>query len=52
VLLQRGFQIVIDESAQQHTEIYISGGQRGLNIRLPVEALVSLTNARLAQISH
>lgn len=51
-LLQRGFQTVIDESAQEHPEIYISGGQRGLNIRLPVEALVSLTNARLAQISH
>ncbi len=49
-LLQRGFQTVIDESARQHPEIYISGGQRGLNIHLPVEALVALTNARLAQI--
>jgi len=50
-LLQRGFQTVIDETARQHTEIYISGGQRGLNIRLPVEALFALTNALTAPIS-
>jgi Cys-tRNA(Pro)/Cys-tRNA(Cys) deacylase len=51
-LLQRGFQVVLDESALAHAEIYISGGQRGLDIRLPVEVLVALTNAKLAQISH
>ena len=51
-LLQRGFQVVLDESAHAHSEIYISGGQRGLNIRLPVEALIILTNARLAKISR
>ncbi len=51
-LLQRGFQTVIDETARQHPEIYISGGQRGLNIRLPVESLVALTNASSAPISR
>lgn len=51
-LLQRGFQVILDESAQQQAEIYISGGQRGLNIRLPVVALISLTNAKLAAISQ
>jgi Cys-tRNA(Pro)/Cys-tRNA(Cys) deacylase len=50
-LLQRGFQVVLDESALTHAEIYISGGQRGSNIRLPVEALITLTNARVALIS-
>jgi Cys-tRNA(Pro)/Cys-tRNA(Cys) deacylase len=49
-LLNRGFQIVLDQSAQNHLEIHISGGQRGLNFRLPVEDLVKLTNARLAEI--
>src|SRR5512132_3143206 len=34
-LLNRGFQVVIDETALLFDEIYISGGQRGLNIRLP-----------------
>ena len=47
-LINRGFQVIIDSSAEKFPEIYISGGQRGLNIRLPVKALVDLTNARLA----
>ena len=51
-LIQRGFQVVIDEDANEKGEIYISGGQRGLNIRLPVNSLVELTSARLASISR
>jgi Cys-tRNA(Pro)/Cys-tRNA(Cys) deacylase len=50
-LLNKGFQVVIDSSAQNHAEIHISGGQRGLNIRLAVTDLVELTNARLALVS-
>ncbi len=51
-LLNRGFQVVIDQSAHGHPEIHISGSQRGLNIRLPVKDLVNLTKARLAEISR
>jgi Cys-tRNA(Pro)/Cys-tRNA(Cys) deacylase len=51
-LLNRGFQVVVDASAEPLKEIYISGGQRGLNIRLPVSALVFLTNAKIAKISQ
>lgn len=51
-LLNKGFQVVLDHSAQELAEIHISGGQRGLNIRLPVESFLRLTNARLASISH
>jgi Cys-tRNA(Pro)/Cys-tRNA(Cys) deacylase len=51
-LIHKGFQIVLDVSAELHPEILISGGQRGLDIRLPVTSLVSLTNAMLAPISH
>ena len=51
-LLKRGFQVVIDASAIRYQEIHISGGQRGLNICLPVTALISLTNASLAEISN
>jgi Cys-tRNA(Pro)/Cys-tRNA(Cys) deacylase len=50
-LLNKGFMVIVDASAQTHTEIHISGGQRGLNIRLPVEDLVGLTRARIAIIS-
>ena len=50
-LLNKGFQVVLDASAQAQAEIHISGGQRGLNIRLPVSALVKITNARVEEIS-
>jgi Cys-tRNA(Pro)/Cys-tRNA(Cys) deacylase len=50
-LLNRGFQVVLDTSAQNHSEIYISAGQRGVNIRLPTSALISLTKASLADIT-
>jgi Cys-tRNA(Pro)/Cys-tRNA(Cys) deacylase len=49
-LINKGFQVVIDSSAQSHDEIHISGGQRGLNIRLAVNDLVKVTNARLAAV--
>lgn len=50
-LLNKGFQVVLDASAQEQAEIHLSGGQRGLNIRLPVEAFILLTNARVGQVS-
>ena len=50
-LINRGFEVVIDVSAQGLGEIIVSGGERGLNIRLSVESLVYLTNARVAEIS-
>jgi Cys-tRNA(Pro)/Cys-tRNA(Cys) deacylase len=50
-LLNRGFTVVLDTAAEAFPEIYISGGQRSLNICLPVSALVSLSNAKVAEIS-
>jgi len=52
VLLNKGFQVVIDDSAIEQEEIHISGGQRGLNIKLRVADLIRLTNARTASISR
>ena len=51
-LINRGFQVVIDETAQLFDEIYISGGQRGLDILLPVQALADLTSATFADFAH
>lgn len=51
-LINKGFQVVIDSAAQNYPQIHISGGQRGLNIKLPVADLVQLTKARLAPISR
>jgi Cys-tRNA(Pro)/Cys-tRNA(Cys) deacylase len=50
-LINRGFQVVLDTSAQNHTHIYISGGQRGLDISLSPQDIISLTNAKIANIS-
>jgi Cys-tRNA(Pro)/Cys-tRNA(Cys) deacylase len=50
-LINKGFQVVIDSAAKGNGELHVSGGQRGLNIRLPVQALASLTNARFGAIS-
>ena len=50
-LLNRGFQVVLDSSAHNYEAIHVSGGQRGVNIRLPVADLVRLTKARLAPVS-
>jgi len=50
-LVNKGFQVVIAMEAQSRSLIHVSGGQRGLNIRLPVQALVELTHARFAVIS-
>ena len=49
-LLNRGFQVILDASALDFNEIHISGGQRGLNLRLPTTALIDLTTAKLAVI--
>lgn len=51
-LINKGFQVVIDLLAQTYPEIHISGGQRGLNIKLPVTDLIKLTNARVSSISQ
>ena len=45
-LINKGFQVVIDSSSQNFTEIHVSGGQRGINIRLSPDDLAKLTNAR------
>jgi Cys-tRNA(Pro)/Cys-tRNA(Cys) deacylase len=49
-LINRGFDVVLDQKAEMNESIYISGGQRGLNIRLPTQSLVKLTNAKVAAI--
>jgi Cys-tRNA(Pro)/Cys-tRNA(Cys) deacylase len=50
-LVNKGFQVVIDSAAKSRAEIHVSGGQRGLNIRLSVDALAELTHARFAGVS-
>jgi Cys-tRNA(Pro)/Cys-tRNA(Cys) deacylase len=51
-LINKGFSVVVDSSAQEISEIHISGGQRGLNIKLKAKDLLELTRGRYAEISR
>lgn len=50
-LINKGFQVLIDESVKKFEEIHISAGQRGLNLKIKTENLIQLTNAKIAPIS-
>ncbi|RIK28483.1 MAG: hypothetical protein DCC56_16235 [Anaerolineae bacterium] len=50
-LLNKGFQVIIDSSARQFEQIHVSGGQRGLNIKLAVADLIALMSARVESVS-
>jgi len=50
-LINKGFQVLLDQHALQYDQIHISGGQRGLNIKLSGVDLIKLTSARTADIS-
>jgi Cys-tRNA(Pro)/Cys-tRNA(Cys) deacylase len=43
---------VVDESALDHETVFVSGGQRGLEIELAPTDLVSLTGASTAHIAR
>jgi Cys-tRNA(Pro)/Cys-tRNA(Cys) deacylase len=47
-LLNKGFDIYIDRSAQELDQITISAGRRGVNLRLGVVDVVRVTGARWA----
>lgn len=50
-LINHGFEILIDQSALGHQAIFISGGERGLNIQLKAEDLIRITQGKTASIS-
>jgi len=51
-LVNRGFEILVDQSAFDHETILVSGGERGINIRLTAKDLIQLTGGKTAQISQ
>jgi Cys-tRNA(Pro)/Cys-tRNA(Cys) deacylase len=50
-LINKGFQVLIDSSAEPLQSMLISAGQWGLQISLAPKDLVKLTNARFAPIA-
>jgi Cys-tRNA(Pro)/Cys-tRNA(Cys) deacylase len=51
-LLQRPFDVFLDESAHKFECILVSGGQRGVDLQLRVSDLVTITGARLINATH
>ncbi len=51
-LVGKGFDVVLDETSKNFEAIYISGGQRGLNLSLAPNDVIELTRARVARISE
>jgi Cys-tRNA(Pro)/Cys-tRNA(Cys) deacylase len=49
-LVNKGFDIYLDEQARAFTSIAVSAGQRGANVLVPVKELVSLTRARWVKL--
>lgn len=50
-LVNKGFQIVIDISAQTLDSLMVSAGQRGLQVRLAPGDLAKLVNGRFTDIA-
>jgi Cys-tRNA(Pro)/Cys-tRNA(Cys) deacylase len=51
-LLNKGFQVLISSQARDLPQIHVSGGERGLIIRLPPIELAEITHARFSMISQ
>ena len=51
-LINRGFDIMIDESVLNYELVHISGGELGVNIRLASPDLVKISAAKVAKISR
>ncbi len=50
-LINKGWPVLLAEEAQQYPQIHLSGGQRGLNIRMAVDDVILLLSPRLGKIS-
>jgi Cys-tRNA(Pro)/Cys-tRNA(Cys) deacylase len=51
-LLNRPFEVYLDESATTFAQILVSGGQRGVDLQLNVKDLLALTEARVVRATR
>ena len=50
-LIHKNWTVFLDKPAAEMQHILVSGGQRGVDLRVPVNALISITRARIADVS-
>ncbi len=51
-LQSKGWDVVLDSSAEAQQEILISAGQRGINLRVPVDDLKHVLHPRIAAVAR
>ena len=50
-LLNKGFEVYADESIRSLSEVYVSAGQRGINLSLRPQDLLQVTRAKVAPVT-
>ena len=48
-LKNKGFKMFLDESAKAFDQIYVSGGRRGLDVKIAVKDLIKITGAKFVK---
>ena len=51
-LTDKRFEVYLDEPGAALEELYLNGGQRGINLRLRVADLLNVTGAKVIQATH
>lgn len=49
-LLNRGFKMLMAKEAEMFDAVFVSAGERGINVKVGVKDLLKLTNARLVEV--
>lgn len=50
-LTHKNWTVFLDQPATEHEHILVSAGQRGMDIRVPTQALIRVLRARIADVS-
>jgi len=50
-LLHKNWPVYLDQPALQFERILVSAGKRGLNVELPVQDLIKVTGAKVAEVT-
>src|SRR5699024_10140739 len=50
--IKKQFKTIIDQQAKYINSLYISGGERGVQIEITVDDLIKITNAKVLNVTH
>ena len=50
--MKKQFQTIVDQQATCIDALYISGGERGVQIEMTVDDLIKITNAKVLNVTH